>query len=93
MKRNIYYTTKFKKDLKRYRNDKERRLKIAKAVKMLADGGEIPKEMRPHPLVGNYIGHMELHIEGDLLLIWIEKQDNGEDCVYLVRLGSHSDLF
>lgn len=93
MKRNVYYTTRFKKDLKRYRNDKERRGKIAKVVKMLSDGAEIPADMRPHPLKGNYSGCMELHIEGDLLLIWLEKPKSGEEDIYLVRIGSHSDLF
>ena len=34
-----------------------------------------------------------MHIEGDLLLIWLEKTSDDELCIFLVRLGSHSDLF
>lgn len=53
--------------------------------------------MRPHKLIGDYAGHMELHmeldIEGDLLLIWLEEDGSGELIIHLVRLGSHSELF
>lgn len=33
---------------------------------------------------------MECHVQGDFLLVWINEE---EDTVYLVRLGSHSELF
>lgn len=59
-------------------------------VKILEKGEEIPRAYSPHKLIGNYAGHMELHIEGDLLLIWIDKKEN---TIELVRLGSHSELF
>ena len=36
---------------------------------------------------------MELHIEGDLLLIWIEQISAEEELIVLSRLGSHADLF
>lgn len=91
--RKIDYSTRFKKDIKRYRNDPKRRAKIVDVIELLVQGKEIPAEMKPHKLIGNYAGHMELHIEGDLLLIWIEKKQNGEEVVYLTRLGSHSELF
>lgn len=58
-------STRFKKDLKKYRHNKTKRAKIASAVDMLAQGMEIPLSMHPHKLIGNYAGHMELHIEGD----------------------------
>ena len=54
---------------------------------------EIPIEMRPHKLIGNYEGCMELHIEGDLLLIWIEQISAEDELIVLSRLGSHADLF
>jgi mRNA interferase YafQ len=56
----------------------------------LQKGEPVPKENKPHMLVGNYAGHMECHIEGDFLLIWIDKE---KELIKLVRLGSHSDLF
>lgn len=67
------------------------------AVSLLEQGLEIPRAMRPHKLIGDYAGHMELHmeldIEGDLLLIWLEEDGSGELIIHLVRLGSHSELF
>ena len=48
--------------------------------------------MRPHPLTGNYNGHLECHIESDLLIIWIQ-YDEEEKKIILTRLGSHSELF
>ena len=36
---------------------------------------------------------MELHIEGDLLLIWIEHTEVGEATITFVRLGTHAELF
>lgn len=93
MKRKIFYTTRFKKDLKRYRNDAKRRQNITRVIDMLSEGKEIPRQMRPHPLKGDYVGHMELHIESDLLLIWCEITDDGNEVIHLERIGSHSDLF
>lgn len=86
-------STRFKKDLKKFRHNKDKRAKITSVVEMLAQEVEIPSSMRPHKLIGNYAGHMELHIEGDLLLIWFEENGENELVIHLVRLGSHSELF
>ena len=48
--------------------------------------------MKPHPLKGNYKGYLECHIESDLLIIWVEIDDDTKE-IYLARLGSHSELF
>ena len=47
--------------------------------------------MKPHQLTGQYTGCLECHIESDLLLIWIQNED--EKVIYLMRLGTHSELF
>ena len=67
--------------------------KILAVVKLLEKGGvsQIPKKMKPHMLIGQYQGCLECHIEGDLLLIW--QQDDQEMVIVLERLGSHSELF
>ena len=93
MTRKIEFTSKFKKDLKRLRNNDAKLSKVANVIEMLAQGEDIPASMKPHKLIGNYAGHLELHIEGDLLLIWLEKTELGDMTIYLVRLGSHSELF
>ena len=67
--------------------------KILAVVKLLEKGGvsQIPKKMKLHMLIGQYQGCLECHIEGDLLLIW--QQDDQEMVIVLERLGSHSELF
>ena len=57
---------------------------------ILARGEDIPAENKPHQLTGYYRGCMECHIGPDYLLIW---RDEKEDVVYIIRLGSHSELF
>ncbi|MBX2670484.1 type II toxin-antitoxin system YafQ family toxin, partial [Campylobacter jejuni] len=42
-------------------------------------------------LKGNYIGFRECHIQQDLLLVY-QKQDD-KLILYLLRIGSHSELF
>lgn len=93
MTRRIEFTSKFKKDLKRLRNNEAKLSKVANVIELLAQGEDIPASMKPHKLIGNYAGHLELHVEGDLLLIWLEKTELGYMTIYLVRLGSHSELF
>lgn len=56
----------------------------------MAEGKTIPPEKRPHMLTGDYAGCMECHVGPDFLLIW---QDEATDTIYIVRLGSHSELF
>ena len=83
-------TTCFKKDFKRYRHDTVKIKMLAEIVKLLEHGEEIPSRFKPHALTGDYRGCMECHIGPDFLLIW---HDESSDVIYLVRLGSHSELF
>ena len=83
-------TTKFKKDYKRYRNNPKKVEKLFEILGKLEQEEPLPPENKPHPLTGNYSGHMECHIESDYLLIWF---DPATDEIELVRLGSHSELF
>ena len=89
----LYYATIFKKELKKFKKKHNKIEKILAVVKLLEKGGvsEIPKKMKPHMLIGQYQGCLECHIEGDLLLIW--QQDDEEMVIVLERLGSHSELF
>lgn len=89
----LYSATIFKKELKKFKKQPNKIQKILAVVKLLEKGGvsQIPKKMKPHMLVGQYQGCLECHIEGDLLLIW--QQDDQEMVIVLERLGSHSELF
>lgn len=81
----------FKKDIKRYANQPKKLHELYEFIdKYLRTGNPILKKYRAHMLLGEYAGHMECHIEGDYLLIWIDEATN---IIKLIRLGSHSELF
>jgi len=86
----LKYSSSFKKDLKRYKNNPKKISELEEILHFLEDTGMVPAEYDPHYLKGNYSGCMECHIEDDYLLIWI---DENLDLIRLIRLGSHSELF
>ncbi len=88
MKKKLHPTSQFKKDFKRYRRFPEKVAAFERVAELLINDIPIPKEFKPHPLKGKYIGCMECHIEDDFLLIWID-----DDIIDLIRIGSHSELF
>ena len=86
-------TTQFKKDFK---NCIKRGLNIKEfevVVELLQNGKVLPEKYRDHPLQPSreYIDCRELHIEPNWLLVY--KYSNKNLILYLVRTGSHSDLF
>lgn len=83
-------STQYKKDLKRIRNHPKKAEALLQLLRLLENEVPIPKEYNPHLLTNDYAGCMECHIQGDFLLIWI---DRDTDDIVLVRLGSHSELF
>lgn len=83
-------TTKFKKDLKKYKNKPDQLAELKKVLGLLENELPIPAEYKPHPLQGDYKDCMECHIQSDYLLIWFDSEN---DIIKLVRLGSHSELF
>lgn len=83
-------SSQFKKDLKRYKHKYSQLDALENILGYLQRGEEIPKEYKPHMLTGEYKGHMECHVQNDLLLIWFDKTT---DTVVLVRFGTHSELF
>lgn len=83
-------TTKFKKDLKKYKNKPDQLEELKKVLDLLTNEQPIPAEYKPHSLQGDYKDCMECHIQSDYLLIWFDTEN---DIIKLVRLGSHSELF
>ena len=81
-------TTQYKRDLKRYANNKKKMEALKEILLCLQEERPIPENCRPHFLTGQYKGCMECHVGGDFLLVWIDAA-----AVTLVRLGSHSELF
>lgn len=86
----LRFSSQYKKDAKRFRNQPKKMEKVVAVLQMLRDEIPIPKEYDPHMLKGDYKGCMECHIEGDFLLIWIDEKENQ---IGVLRLGSHSELF
>ena len=64
-----------------------------KVVELLKEGAVLPERYRDHQLQPSkeYRNCRELHIQPDWLLIY--KYSNENIILYLVRTGSHSDLF
>lgn len=89
MKR-VEFGTKARKDLKRYKNDRRKMEALYNVLDILRKSEDLPASYKPHRLSGNYVGCLECHIENDYLLIW---QDEDENMIYILRLGSHSELF
>ena len=89
MKRTIYVTTQYKKDLKRLAKRGKNLDKIDSILDLLVDDICLPPQNLDHLLTGNWKKHRECHIEPDWLLIY-KKVENG---LILTRTGTHSDLF
>lgn len=91
MKYKIQYSTKFKKDLKLA---KKRGLNIEElkyVIDELTKGNKLDDKYKDHDLHGDWEGYRECHIEPDWLLIYQIYEE--EVVLYLVRTGTHSDLF
>lgn len=63
--------------------------KLRELILLLVDEKPLPARYKDHPLGGEWSHYRDCHIEPDWLLIY--KLD-GDD-LYLVRTGTHSDLF
>ena len=87
--RRIFYTTQFKKDLKRIRKQNKDAAKLKAVIEKLAAGETLDKKYKDHPLRGNYAGVRDCHIAPDWLLIYAIIGDE----LRLIRTGSHTELF
>ena len=91
MKYALRPTTKFQKDLKRAQKRGYDIGLLTEVIRKLAAGEPLPAKNKDHPLSGDYAGCRECHITPDWLLIY-ETTDK-ELVLYLLRTGTHSDLF
>ena len=87
----IKYQSAFKRDYKRIKKRGYDTRLLEKAVGLLAEGKNLPPEYRDHALNGDYGGCRECHIAPDWLLVYeVVERDL---VLYLMRTGTHSDLF
>lgn len=83
---------------KQYRKDYIKAIKQGKdinklnnIIRKLVNNEKLEIRYKDHNLIGKYAGCRECHIEPDWLLIY--KLENKKLILYLLRIGSHSDLF
>ena len=75
MKRDIVWTTKFKKD---YKLAMKRHMDIGlldDIIRALSRGEKLPEKNKDHELTGDWVGHRECHIQPDWLLIYRIEDD------------------
>ena len=64
---------------------------LEKVIDLIAEGKPLPKKYKDHPLIGDWVGFRECHIQGDWILIYII--NDNELTLTLSRSGSHSRIF
>lgn len=84
-------TTRFRKDLKLMVKRGLNPAELTKVIKLLSSGEQLPEKYSDHALHGEYQGCRECHIQPDWLLVY--ETDDNELYLYLIRTGTHSDLF
>ena len=82
-------TTQFKKDIRKQIRRGKNPDKLTQVVELLLTGKSLPDVCKDHPLIGNWIGRRDCHIEPDWILIYRKTDEE----IRLERTGSHSDLF
>lgn len=87
--KDIYYTTRFKRDVKRIIKRGKDLKKLEFIVTALRSNKPLSPVHKPHKLTGEWRGFWECHIEPDWLLVY----DVTDDTVMLAGTGTHTDLF
>jgi len=87
----LVYTNRFKRDVKLLQKRGFDLELLKAAIKRLEQSGTVPQKNKPHKLAGQYKGYWEAHLKSDWLIIWKVFSDEQE--LWLVRTGTHSDLF
>lgn len=87
----VVLSTRFKRDLKTASKRGYNLELLNDVVDKLASRQQLPDKNRDHELSGDYAGFRECHVAPDWLLVYRVVE---EDLIlYLMRTGSHSDLF
>ena len=87
----IVPSNQFKKDVKLAQKRGLNLNKLANIINRLASQETLEAKYHDHNLEGKYSLFRECHIEPDWLLIY--RIDNNMLELYLIRTGTHSDLF
>ena len=89
----IKRSSQFKKDIKTIVKRGYDLTELENVIRILKNGGVLPEKYKDHPLKNSkeYLDCRELHIEPDWLLVY--KYYDNQVILYLMRTGTHSDLF
>ncbi len=89
----IKRSSQFKKDFKTIVKRGYDLTELENVIRILKNGGVLPEKYKDHPLKNSkeYLDCRELHIEPDWLLVY--KYYDNQVILYLMRTGTHSDLF
>lgn len=87
----LKYSNRFKKDLKRFRNNQKVISELETLLDYLVQGRNSPAGYRAHRLLGEFKACYECHLEPDVLLIYAI--DDTDILILLIRIGSHAELF
>ncbi len=79
----------FIKDLQKISFSNEHYSKYVVYLGKILSNQSLPPEALDHALKGEYSNYREFHVSGDLLVIY----KTTEEIIYLVRIGTHSQLF
>ena len=85
----LKFQVKLKKDFKKFRYRQDVVNALETVIKLLLAQKKLPAKYKDHFLSGNYIGYRECHLKPDVLLIYT----TDDETLFLVRIGSHSELF
>jgi mRNA interferase YafQ len=86
---NLERTKAFIKDISKVKFTNTQYGKYILYIGKLLNEEALPYEARDHRLQGNWGSFREFHISGDLIVIY----KIGQGILYLVRIGTHSQLF
>jgi mRNA interferase YafQ len=87
--REVIRSTQFKRDVKLAEKRGKDMAKLRELILLLVEVNPLPPRYRDHALTGDWKYHRDCHIEPDWLLLY---KIDGDD-LYLVRTGTHADLF
>ncbi len=87
--RRLINSAQFRRDVKLAERRGKDMPKLREVILLLLENNPLPQRYKDHSLGGNWKHHRDCHIEPDWLLLY---KIDGDD-LYLVRTGTHSDLF
>ncbi|GHU51941.1 mRNA interferase YafQ [Bacilli bacterium] len=86
--KDIVYSDEFFKSWKKLQKKRYDYNKLERVISILKNGSSLPGKYSDHPLVGNWKGYRECHIEANWLLVYKATDTD----ILLVKTCTHDDL-